>query len=186
MGVLSLTCHSELHTGSSTESSTQLYTGEPTRLATVHGSAPPSPAARTPATCAAMGAGGERQPGIGQARVPVQVRSRRRAPQQPAGRPGGHAVRSRALGAPSTAVGRHACGRPRRGAVAAVLPHWSRRRRSPARWSAHARAATACKWPRSRSVVRTPEPRGERAMGAALTRPTGIASALARIRACGV
>ena len=37
---------------------------------------------------------------------------------------GGHAVRSRALGAPSTAVGRHACGRPRRGAVAAVLPHW--------------------------------------------------------------
>ena len=72
-----------------------------------------------------MGAGGERQPGIGQARVPVQVRSRRRAPQQPAGRPGGHAVRSRALGAPSTAVGRHACGRPRRGAVAAVLPHWS-------------------------------------------------------------
>ena len=37
---------------------------------------------------------------------------------------GGHAVRSRALGAPSNAVGRHACGRPRRGAVAAVLPHW--------------------------------------------------------------
>ena len=26
---------------------------------------------------------------------------------------------------PSTAVSRHACGRPRRGAVAAVLPHWS-------------------------------------------------------------
>ena len=25
---------------------------------------------------------------------------------------------------PSTAVSRHACGRPRRGAVAAVLPHW--------------------------------------------------------------
>ena len=26
---------------------------------------------------------------------------------------------------PSTAASRHACGRPRRGAVAAVLPHWS-------------------------------------------------------------
>ena len=71
-----------------------------------------------------MGTGGERQPGIGQARVPVEVRSRRRAPRQPAGRPGGHAARTRALGAPSSAVGRHACGRPRRGAVAAVLPHW--------------------------------------------------------------
>ena len=34
----------------------------PARLATARGSAPPSPAARTPATCAAMGAGGERQP----------------------------------------------------------------------------------------------------------------------------
>ena len=53
----------------------------PARLATARGSAPPSPAARTPATCAAMGAGGERQPGIGQAPVPVQVRLRR-APQQ--------------------------------------------------------------------------------------------------------
>ena len=31
---------------------------------------------------------------------------------------------SRALGAPSSAAGRRACGRPRRGAVAAVLPHW--------------------------------------------------------------
>jgi len=71
-----------------------------------------------------MGAGGERQPGIGLARVPAEVRSRRRAPRQPAGRPGGHAARTRALGAPSSAVGRHACGRPRRGAVAAVLPHW--------------------------------------------------------------
>ena len=49
-------------TGSSTVSSTQLYTGDPARLATARGSAPPSPAARTPATCAAMGAGGERQP----------------------------------------------------------------------------------------------------------------------------
>ena len=51
-------------TGSSTVSSTQLYTGDPARLAT-------------------------------------------------------------ALSAPSSAVGRRACGRPRRGAVAAVLPHWS-------------------------------------------------------------
>ena len=50
----------------------------------------------------------------------------------------------------------------------------------------NARAATACKWPRWRSVVRTPEPRGERAMGAALTRPSGIASASARAPACGV
>ena len=72
-----------------------------------------TPAARGPATCAAMGTGGERQPGIGQARVPVEVRSRRRAPRQPTGRPGGHAARTRALSAPSSAVGRHACGRPR-------------------------------------------------------------------------
>ena len=72
---------------------------------------------------------------------------------------------------------------PRRcGSCAAAL---GRRRRSPARWSTHARATTACKWPRSRSVVRTPEPRGERAMGAAPTRPTGIGSASARARACG-
>ena len=34
---------------------------------------------------------------------------------------GGHAARSSALDAPSSAVGRRACGRPRRGAVAAVL-----------------------------------------------------------------
>ena len=106
------------------QSSTLLYTGDPACLATARGSAPPSPAARTPATCAAMGAGGERQPGIGQARVPVQVRSRRRAPRQRTDRPGGRAARSSALSAPSSAVGRRACGRPRRGAVAAVLPHW--------------------------------------------------------------
>ena len=54
-----------------------------------------------------------------------EVRSRRRAPRQRAGRPGGRAARSKALSAPSTAASRHACGRPRRGAVAAVLPHWS-------------------------------------------------------------
>ena len=73
-------------TGSSTVSSTQLYTGDPKRLATARGSAPLSPAARTPATCAAMGAGGERQPGRHWAGVcvPAGVRSRRRAPRQPA------------------------------------------------------------------------------------------------------
>ena len=74
-----------------------------------------------------MATGGERQPGRHWAGVcvPVEVRSRRRAPRQPAYRPGGHAARSRALSTPSTAVGQHACGRPHRGAVAAVLPHWS-------------------------------------------------------------
>ena len=83
-----------------------------------------------------MGAGGERQQAFcrlkncahfafwGEVRG-VEVRSRRRAPRQPAGRPGSHAARSNALSAPSSAVGRRACGRPRRGAVAAVLPHWS-------------------------------------------------------------
>ena len=34
-------------------------------------------------------------------------------------------------------------------------PHHARRR-SPARWSTHAPATTGCKWPRARSVVRTP------------------------------
>ena len=62
--------------------------------------------------------------GIGQARVPVEVRSRRRAPRQRTDRPVGRAARSNAFSAPSSAVGRRACGRPRRGAVAAVLPHW--------------------------------------------------------------
>ena len=51
-----------------------------------------------------------------EARVPIEERCARTAA---AG--GGHAARTRALGAPSSAVGRHACGR---GAVAAVLPHW--------------------------------------------------------------
>ena len=73
---------------------------------------------------------------------------------------------------------------PRRcGSCAAALVT---RRRSPFRWSAHAPAATACKRPRARSVVRTPERHSERAMGAALTRPTGITSAPAGARACGV
>ena len=49
-------------------------------------------------------------------------RGGRRAPRQPADRPGSHAARSRALSAPSTAV---ACGRPRRGAVAALVARWS-------------------------------------------------------------
>ena len=84
-------------------------------------SAPPTPAARTPATCAATGASGERQPGFRQgtcasrcARGAAHRGSRRIAPT--------HAARSGALSAPSTAV---ACGRPRRGAVAAVVPRWS-------------------------------------------------------------
>ena len=55
-----------------------------------------------------------------EARVPIEERCARTAA---AG--GVHAARTRALGAPSSAIGRHACGRPRRGAVAAVLPHWS-------------------------------------------------------------
>ena len=163
----------------------------PKRLATARGSAPPSPAAR--AHTSHLRSDGrracERQPGTrpgGTCANRAEVCAPGAAHRAAAG--GGHAARSSALGAPSSAVGRRACGRPRRRALwhTAVLPHWSRRRRSPARWSAHARAATACKWPRSRSVVRTPGPRGERAMGAALTRPTGIASASARARACGV
>ena len=60
------------------------------------------------------------------------------------------------------------------------------RRRSPARWSSHTRSTTACKGPRARGVVQTPEPHSGRAMGAALTRPTSIASASTRSRACGV
>ena len=49
-------------------SSTQLYTGDPARLAAARASASPSPAVRAhqPA-CAAMDTGGERQPGIGPA-----------------------------------------------------------------------------------------------------------------------
>ena len=86
-----------------------------------------------------------------------------------------HGTRPQATSADYTAVHRRQPARlrpttPRRcGSCAAAL---GRRRRSPARWSTHARAATACKWPRSRSVVRTPEPHSERAMGAALTRAT--------------
>ena len=108
-------------------SSTQLYTGDPARLATARGSAPPSPAARTrahqpPAQRWAPAVSGSR--GTGQRACASQVRSRRRAPRQRTDRPVGRAARSNALSAPSSAVGRRACGRPRRGAVAAVLPHW--------------------------------------------------------------
>ena len=159
----------------------------PKRLATARGSAPLSPAARTPATCAATGAApvSGSQAAIGPAGVcvPAGVRARGAAHRSSRRRPRGTSERAR------RAIQRRRPARlrptaPRRcGSCAAAL---GRRRRSPARWSTHARAATACKWPRSRSVVRTPEPRGERAMGAALTRPSGIASALARARACGV
>ena len=51
--------------------------------------------------------------------------ARRRAPRQPADRPGARAARPRTLSWPSIAVDQRACGRPRRGSVAAVLPHWS-------------------------------------------------------------
>ena len=55
--------------------------------------------------------------------VPIRG-ARRRAPRQPRIAP--VATRhARGPSAPSTAVGRRACGRPRRGSVAAVLPHWS-------------------------------------------------------------
>jgi len=100
-----------------------------------------------------------------------------------------HVTRPQATSADYTAVHRRQPARlrptaPRRcGSCAAALVT---RRRSPARWSAHAPAATACKRPRARSVVRAPERHSERAMGAALTRPTGITSAPAGARACGV
>ena len=100
-----------------------------------------------------------------------------------------HVTRPQATSADYTAVHRRQPARlrpttPRRcGSCAAALVT---RQRSPARRSAHAPAATACKRPRARSVVRTPERHSERAMGAALTRPTGITSAPAGARACGV
>ena len=131
------------------------------RASRPRGSAPPSPVARTPATCAAMGAGGEQQPGIGQARVP-EVRSRRRAPRQRAGRPGGRAARSKALSAPSTAASRHACGRPRRGAVAAVLPHWSH---------------DDGRLPGGRLTLQLPPPASDHRRGAWCERRNGTASA---------
>ena len=151
----------------------------PARLATARGSAPPSPAARTPATCAAMGTGGERQPRHWAARY-CQYRCARGAAHRGSGRVAPEAARHARMRS-----ARHPA--PPAGAPAAD--------RAAALWqlccrigttTTIARAATACKWPRSWSVVRTPEPRRERAMGAAPTRPTGIGSASARARACGV
>ena len=95
----------------------------PKRLAAARASAPPSPVARAhQPTCAAMATGGERQPGIGPAGA-CASRGALAAPRTAAAG-GGHAARSSALDAPSSAVGRRASGRARRGAVAAVLPHW--------------------------------------------------------------
>ena len=79
-------------------------------------------AARVPATCAATGAGV--QAGTRTVCVPIRG-ARRRAPRQPADCPGGRAARPRAPSSPSIAVGQRARSRPRRGSVAAVLPHWS-------------------------------------------------------------
>eukprot|EP00964_Phaeocystis_antarctica_P049366 scaffold28635_cov66-Phaeocystis_antarctica.AAC.2 len=59
-------------------------------------------AARGPATCAATGAGSERQPGRDAHRAVCANRcSRRRAPRQPADRPGARAARPRAPSSPS-------------------------------------------------------------------------------------
>ena len=63
-------------------------------------------AARGPASCAATGAGGERQPGRDAHRAVCANRcSRRRAPRQPVDRPGACAARPRAPSSPSIAVG---------------------------------------------------------------------------------
>ena len=67
-------------------SSSQLYTGDPARLAAARASAPPSPAARAhqpPAQRWPPAVSGSRALGQ-QARVLAEVRSRRRAPRQPA------------------------------------------------------------------------------------------------------
>ena len=72
----------------------------------------------------------------------------RRAPRQPADRPGGCAARPRAPSSPCMAIGQHACGRPRRGSVAAVLhqPPTIGRTATVAYqiWAAHTIAATTC------------------------------------------
>ena len=69
-------------------SSTQLYTGDPARLAAARTSAPPPPAARAPGHLRSDGRrAGERQPGTrpgGTCANRAEVRSRRRAPRQPA------------------------------------------------------------------------------------------------------
>ena len=98
----------------------------PKRLATARGSAPPSPAARAhqpPAQRWPPAVSGSRA-GIGPAGVCVCQQGCALAARRTAAAGGGHAARSSALDAPSSAVGRRASGRPRRGAVAAVLPHW--------------------------------------------------------------
>jgi hypothetical protein len=124
-----------------------------------------------------MGAGGERQPGTLGRRL--CQRCARGAAHRGSGQVAPEAARH-ATSADYTAVHRRQPARlrpttPRRcGSCAAAF---NTRQRSPARWSAHAPAATACKRPRARSVVRTPGRHSERAMGAALTRPTGITSA---------
>ena len=97
----------------------------PKRLATARGSAPPSPAARAhqpPAQRWPPAVSGSRA-GIGPAGVCVCQQGCALAARRTAAAGGGHAARSSALDAPSSAVGRRASGRPRRGAVAAVLPH---------------------------------------------------------------
>ena len=101
------------------------YAGDPARLVTARGSAPPSPAARVPATCAAMGAGGERQP-----RHWAGTCANRRAPG--AAHRGNQRItpaatrhaRTRSARCPTPSAGAPAADHAR-GAVAAVLPHWS-------------------------------------------------------------
>ena len=111
-----------------------------------------------------MGAGGERQPGIGQARVPAEVRSRRRAPRQPAGWPGGHAARTRALRS-----ARHpapSAGTPAADHAAAlwqlVLPHWSH---------------DDGRLPGGRLTLQLPPPASDHRRGAWCERRNGTASA---------
>ena len=143
-------------------------------------------AARGPATCAATGAGGERQPGRDAHRAVCANRcSRRRALRQLADRPGGRAARPRAPSSPSIAVGQRLrqTTPPPCGSCAAALVA---RRRSPSRWSPYTPAATTCRGPRARGVVSTLERHSGRAMEAAFTRPTAIVSGSARARAYGV
>ena len=76
-----------------------------------------------------------------------------------------------------------ACGRSRRGPVAAVLPHWSHAAQVAFQMVAlHARCHYTCRGPRARGVVSTLERHSGRAMGAAFTRPTAIVSGSAHAR----
>ena len=63
---------------------------------------------------------------------------------------------------PSTAASRHACGRPRRGAVAAVLPHWSH---------------DDGRLPGGRLTLQLPPPASDHRRGAWCERRNGTASA---------